>query len=154
MADGCRYEAQLARGVPTGRRNASAASIGNSSTKAAAARRSSRGSSPTSATFCRRQQVSGLFHDVVVVPIGFISDHLEVVYDLDTEARQLCDDLGINMVRAATVGTHPRFVRMIRELIEERLSDSPHRLALGALGPKEDVCPDDCCLYVSERTKC
>jgi ferrochelatase len=48
--------------------------------------------------------------DVVVVPIGFISDHMEVVYDLDTEAKQLCDQMGLNMVRAATVGTHPRFV--------------------------------------------
>ena len=51
------------------------------------------------------------------------------------------------MVRAATVGTHPRFVRMIRELIEERLSATPKRLALGTLGPKEDVCPEDCCVY-------
>jgi len=85
--------------------------------------------------------------DIVLVPIGFISDHMEVVYDLDTEARQICDELGVNMVRAATVGTHPRFVRMIRELIEERMSGSPQRLALGSLGPKEDICPDDCCLY-------
>ena len=55
----------------------------------------------------------------MVAPIGFISDHMEVLYDLDTEARQICERLGINMVRAATVGTHPRFVQMIRELIEE-----------------------------------
>ncbi|HVT28946.1 MAG TPA: ferrochelatase [Lacipirellulaceae bacterium] len=89
--------------------------------------------------------------DVVIVPIGFISDHMEVVYDLDTELRQLCDRLGINMVRAATVGTHPRFIRMIRELIEERLTDSPQRLALGTLGPSHDVCPDDCCLYAPVR---
>jgi ferrochelatase len=84
--------------------------------------------------------------DLVVVPIGFISDHLEVAYDLDTEARGLCEQLGINMVRAATVGTHPRFVQMIRELIEERMSESPERLALGSLGPSHDVCPEDCCL--------
>lgn len=85
--------------------------------------------------------------DVVVVPIGFISDHLEVLYDLDTEAQKVSAELCINMVRAATVGTHPRFVRMIRELIEERMSDSPNRLALGSLGPSHDVCPDDCCQY-------
>jgi ferrochelatase len=85
--------------------------------------------------------------DVVVVPIGFISDHLEVLYDLDTEARQLCDELGVNMVRAATVGTHPRFIRMIRELIEERMTDTPNRLALGSLGPSHDECPDDCCIF-------
>ena len=71
---------------------------------------------------------------------------MEVLYDLDTEARQLCERLGINMVRSSTVGTHPRFVRMIRELIEERMADSPSRPALGTLGPGHDVCPDDCCL--------
>lgn len=89
--------------------------------------------------------------DMVVVPIGFISDHLEVRFDLDTELKALCGTLGISLVRAATVGTHPRFVRMIRELIEERLSGSPSRLALGTLGPKEDVCPDDCCVYMPPR---
>jgi ferrochelatase len=85
--------------------------------------------------------------DAVVIPIGFISDHMEVVYDLDTEARQTCAELGINMVRAATVGTHPRFVHMIRELVEERTANSPDRLAMGALGTRPDTCPDDCCLY-------
>ena len=55
--------------------------------------------------------------DVVLVPIGFVSDHLEILYDLDTEARGRCKALGINMARAKTVGSHPRFVAMIRELI-------------------------------------
>jgi ferrochelatase len=55
------------------------------------------------------------------------------------------------MHRAATVGTHPRFVRMIRELIVERISDSPKKPALGTLGPSHDVCPDDCCLYTPSR---
>jgi ferrochelatase len=49
------------------------------------------------------------------------------------------------MVRAETVGTHPRFVRMIRELILERLTDDPVRLYLGSRGPSPDVCPADCC---------
>jgi protoporphyrin/coproporphyrin ferrochelatase len=89
--------------------------------------------------------------DVVVVPIGFISDHMEVLFDLDEEARNLSRQLGLNMVRAATVGTHPRFVRMIRELVEERLSESPKRLALGSLGPSHDVCPVDCCVYQPRR---
>jgi ferrochelatase len=88
--------------------------------------------------------------DAVVVPIGFISDHMEVVYDLDTELWQRCERLGINMVRAETVGTHPRFVRMIRELIVERTSGY-ERLALGALGPSHDECPDDCCVYDAHR---
>ncbi len=91
--------------------------------------------------------------DIVVVPIGFISDHLEVLYDLDTEGKALCNELGINMVRAGTVGTHPRFVQMIRELIVERMGDSPNRPALGSLGPSHDVCAADCCLYTPGRPK-
>jgi ferrochelatase len=107
---------------------------------------------PDVGEFLERCQVSGVrCQDVVVVPIGFISDHMEVLYDLDTEAQRLCERLGINMVRAATVGNHPRFVRMIRELAEERMSDSPRRLALGTLGPNHDICPDDCCLYEPRR---
>src|SRR5262245_34406043 len=84
--------------------------------------------------------------DVVVVPIGFISDHIEVLYDLDEEARNKAAAFGLNYVRAGTVGTHPRFVRMIRQLVEERLSGGTQRPALGTLGPSHDVCPDDCCL--------
>jgi len=87
--------------------------------------------------------------DVVVAPIGFISDHMEVVYDLDLDARSRAIELGLNMVRAATVGTHPRFVRMIRELVLERLSDAPVRLHLGSRGPAPDECASDCCLPVA-----
>jgi ferrochelatase len=85
--------------------------------------------------------------DVVIVPIGFTSDHLEVLFDLDTEASELCEQLNITMHRAPTAGTHPRFVRMIRELIAERIVDDPERLALGDLPPSHDICPADCCLY-------
>jgi len=84
--------------------------------------------------------------DVVIAPVGFISDHMEVLYDLDTEARQHCETIGLNMVRAATVGTHPSFVRMIRELILERMGTRTTRQSLGADGPSHDVCPVDCCL--------
>jgi protoporphyrin/coproporphyrin ferrochelatase len=84
--------------------------------------------------------------DVVIAPIGFVSDHMEVIYDLDTEARQLCNGMGLNMVRGSTVGTHPLFVRMIRELVLERMNpDSPRRF-LGVQGTSHDVCPADCCL--------
>ncbi len=68
----------------------------------------------------REEALAGV-KDVVVAPIGFISDHMEVKFDLDTQARELAESLGINMVRAATVGTHPKFIAMIRELIQERL---------------------------------
>jgi ferrochelatase len=101
---------------------------------------------PDIGAFIAAQHAAEPLREVVVVPIGFISDHMEVVYDLDTELRQVCDSLGINLVRAATVGTHPRFVQMIRELIEERMTDTPRRLALGTLGPSHDICAEDCCL--------
>jgi len=82
--------------------------------------------------------------DVLVVPIGFISDHMEVLYDLDTEARALCQKLGLNMVRAATVGNHPAFVSMIAELARERMGEAKPRW-LGDLGPSADVCEPECC---------
>lgn len=85
--------------------------------------------------------------DVVLVPFGFISDHMEVMFDLDTEAKELCDKLGVGFSRAATVGVHPSFVKMIRQLIEERVQNLDARPALGGLGPSHDVCPNDCCLY-------
>ncbi len=59
----------------------------------------------------------------LIQPVGFLSDHMEVMYDLDEEARLLCDEIGLKMVRAGTVGTHPRFVSMLRELIAERLGN-------------------------------
>src|SRR5690606_32983220 len=84
--------------------------------------------------------------DVVVAPIGFVSDHLEVVLDLDVEANARAQELGLHMVRASTVGTHPAFVSMVRELIVDRMSGQPQRRALGASGPNHDFCPPDCCL--------
>ncbi len=84
--------------------------------------------------------------DMIVAPIGFISDHMEVLFDLDVEAAEKAEELGINMVRAATVGTAAPFVGMIRELILERMAAQPERRALGALGPSHDVCPLDCCV--------
>ena len=83
---------------------------------------------------------------VVVAPIGFVCDHLEVVFDLDVEAAATARDLGIRMVRAPTVGTHPAYVEMVRELLVERLTDRPVRRALGERGPRPDFCAADCCL--------
>jgi protoporphyrin/coproporphyrin ferrochelatase len=81
---------------------------------------------------------------VVIAPIGFISDHMEVLYDLDIEARQLCESLSLPMARAKTVGVHPKFIAMIRELILERTTGHERR-ALGSLGPRRDECAEDCC---------
>ncbi|MDC0279119.1 ferrochelatase [bacterium] len=88
---------------------------------------------------------------IIVAPIGFISDHMEVMFDLDEEAATACADHDIPFARAATVGTHPSFVSMIRELIQERLENREERKAMGDLGPWHDVCPDDCCLYTPRR---
>jgi protoporphyrin/coproporphyrin ferrochelatase len=81
---------------------------------------------------------------VVVSPIGFISDHLEVIWDLDTEALETAQELGLRYVRAGTPGAGPRFVTMVRELIRERIAPSAPRARLGAL-PVWDACPVDCC---------
>lgn len=94
--------------------------------------------------------------DVVIAPIGFISDHMEVIFDLDTEAAEISREIGLNMVRAKSAGTHPAFITGLRQLIEERLTESPIRLALGTRGPNHDVCPTNCCLgqsTVSGRPK-
>ena len=84
--------------------------------------------------------------DVVVAPIGFVCDHMEVVLDLDVEAAEKADELGLNMVRAGTVGSHPAYVRMVRDLIVERMTADPERPALGSREPNHDFCPVDCCL--------
>lgn len=83
--------------------------------------------------------------DVVVQPIGFISDHMEVLFDLDHEAKELCKEIGLNMVRAATPGIHPQFISMLAELIQERLDPSKPKRAIGNRPPNHDICPANCC---------
>ena len=90
--------------------------------------------------------------DIVVAPIGFVSDHMEVLFDLDEEATERAGELGMTLVRAATVGTHPGFVAMIRELIVERTAANPDRPALGGRGPNHDICPVNCCLRGEGRS--
>jgi ferrochelatase len=89
----------------------------------------------------------------VLVPVGFVSDHVEVLYDLDVEAAQEGQRLGLPLTRAATPGAHPHFVAMITELVRERMDDpdpvggqrAASRRVLGAMGPGPDMCPDGCC---------
>ncbi len=87
---------------------------------------------------------------VVVVPIGFVSDHMEVIYDLDTEAMATAKSLGMAFERVDTPGTHPEFVAMVRELVLERAAvergDEVDRRTVGDLGPSHDRCPVDCCV--------
>src|SRR6476469_5358598 len=86
---------------------------------------------------------------VVVVPIGFVADHMEVVYDLDTEARAAAEEAGIAFARAATAGVDPRFVAMVRDLVLERAAaargEDPVRAAVGSLASSWDECPAGCC---------
>lgn len=148
MAENCRYEAQLAEAC---RLVAEGAGLAHWELTY-----QSRSGSPRQPWLepdvCDRVEqlhAAGELRQLVIVPIGFVSDHLEVMFDLDVEARQLCERLGVPMQRAATVGDHPRFVRMIRELIVERMTGAANRPALGSLGASHDVCPADCCLYQS-----
>jgi ferrochelatase len=95
--------------------------------------------------YLREVKARNLASAVVLAPISFISDHMQELYDLDIEAQQLCDSLSLPMARAKTVGVHPKFIAMIRELILERTNPGVERRALGSLGPRQDVCEENCC---------
>ena len=88
---------------------------------------------------------------VVIAPIGFVSDHMEVLWDLDEEASATARDLGLLVERAPTPGVHPAFVTGLVDLVEERHraagapADLPDRPALSPLGPWYDVCRPGCC---------
>ena len=79
-----------------------------------------------------------------MVPVGFVSDHVEVLWDLDHEAAARADAVGLPVTRAATPGVDPRFVAMVRELVLERTAAAPRR-ALSELGPTWDSCAERCC---------
>ena len=83
---------------------------------------------------------------VLVVPLGFVSDHMEVLVDLDTRARSAAARAGITMVRARTVGTHPLFVEALVDLVEETAGLRSDRPAVGRLGPRPDSCAPGCCV--------
>jgi ferrochelatase len=83
--------------------------------------------------------------EVVVQPVGFLSDHMEVMFDLDEEAMHRAAELGLIMVRAGTAGTDPMFVGMLGELIRERIGRGTGRRAIGQYPAGHDVCPVDCC---------
>jgi ferrochelatase len=149
MASGCDYEAQLretARLVAEGAGHASWSLVFQSRSGAP----TQPWLEPDICDHLRALKERGT-RDVVVAPIGFISDHMEVIYDLDTEARRVAEEIGLDMVRAATVGTHPAFVSMIRELILERLDAHVPRRSLGTHGARRDECLADCCLPGASR---
>jgi protoporphyrin/coproporphyrin ferrochelatase len=80
----------------------------------------------------------------VVCPIGFVSDHLEVLYDLDVQARERAQALGLRMARTPTASSHPGYVEMVRELIVERM-EGPARATAGSDPALPDFCAPDCC---------
>lgn len=91
-----------------------------------------------------RELATGGMRAAVVVPIGFISDHVEVIWDLDNEAQETCDELGVRMARVATPGTHPAFVSALVDLVEARIAGEPGE-SLSELGPWPAVCAVNCC---------
>lgn len=143
MAGGCAYEAQLQETCAL-----VAERVGANPWALAYQSRSGPPSQPWLEPDIR-EHLKRLRHDdtreVVVAPIGFLSDHMEVVYDLDTEAAAVAKQFGLTMRRAAAPGTHPAIVAMIRELVLERTAGAEPR-SLGSRGPLPDVCPADCCL--------
>lgn len=143
MSDGCRYEAQL---LEASRLIAQLAGVDNWQLvyQSRSGPPAQPWLEPDVGDALRDLHAKGS-QDVVLAPIGFISDHMEVLFDLDTEAKEICDELGMQMTRVSSVGTHPKFVTMIRQLLQERLNDTSSRLCLGHHGPGHDFCPDDCC---------
>ena len=91
--------------------------------------------------------------NVIVVPIGFVCDHMEVVWDLDREAKDKATELGLGFYRAATVGETSLFAEMVRELIQERNLDKAERLTFADSSAVPDRCAPDCCAYTPRRSK-
>ena len=93
------------------------------------------------------EQAAAGVKGVVIVPLGFVSDHMEVLWDLDTEAAETCAELGLAFDRAPTPGTHQKFVTGLVDLICERTVENniAERPAMTKLGPWFDVCNPGCC---------
>ena len=145
MAAGCAYEQQLGE---TARLVAEASGIPAERWRLVFQSRSGRPQDPwLEPDICDHirgmnpEQVPGL----IIAPIGFLSDHIEVLFDLDEQAAEAAGEKGIPMVRAGTVGVHPQFIGMIRKLILERLAPETPREAIGQFGPNWDQCAVDCC---------
>ncbi len=128
MAQGCRYEAELraaAEGI--------ASALGVDRWRLVYQSRSGPPQQPWLGPDIGDALRQARPRDVVVVPLGFLSDHMEVIYDLDVQARAVCEEIGAAMVRAPTAGSHPRFPAFVCDLIVERLAAPP------------EPCPAGCC---------
>ncbi|GAA1491116.1 ferrochelatase [Brachybacterium sacelli] len=87
---------------------------------------------------------------VVVVPIGFVSDHVEVIWDLDTEAKETAEENQLAFRRVATAGTDPRFIAALADIVAEHLDPGRERVAVTELGAVEDVCGHNCCQVAAD----
>ena len=83
--------------------------------------------------------------ELLVHPLGFVADHMEVLFDLDTQSAAAAKEAGVKMVRTPTVGTHPRFVSMLVDLVEEAAGLRADRPSLSESGPRPDNCNSQCC---------
>lgn len=145
MAEKCDYEAQLAE---TCRLVAEGAEISADSWQLVYQSRSGRPSDPwLEPDVCDHvEALAGTdTQNVIVMAIGFLSDHMEVLFDLDQEAADACKKLGLKMVRAKTVWDHPQFMELVVDLIKERLDTSCEIPAVGSFGPRPHFCVEDCC---------
>jgi protoporphyrin/coproporphyrin ferrochelatase len=151
MSENCDYELQL---TEASRLVAEAVGLGADDWKLVYQSRSGRPQDPwldpDICDYLKDYSANGV-KNVVVLPIGFLSDHMEVMFDLDEEAQEICAEVGLNMQRAATVGLHPKFINMLVELIQERTGQLASKQAIGQFGPNHDVCPFDCCPAPARR---
>ena len=99
----------------------------------------------------RRGSAAGALPAVVVVPVGFVSDHMEVVHDLDVEAAQTAASLGLPFARAKAPGLTPEFAAMVAELVAERIASAASADEASADDDLANFCPADCCRYVPSR---
>jgi len=147
MADGCRYAEQL---METARLVISEAKV-NNQWQLAYQSRSGPASQPwlePDINDCIKQLAQEGIKDIVVAPIGFVSDHMEIIYDLDTEAQNLCETLGITYKRAKTASIHPKFINMITDLVEEQVASQS---VPNGSKSSHDFCTVSCCLYTPSR---
>ena len=91
------------------------------------------------------------FDTVVVVPIGFVSDHMEVLYDLDIQAAQTAKDLGIRLHRVPTASKNDAFISMAADLIQEQIEPSYHAPTYPGMQITKDSCEVNCCLFTNNQ---
>jgi ferrochelatase len=144
MAQGCAYEEQLSM---VSNLVAQACHIDSSRIKVVYQSRSGPPSvpwlEPDICDYVKELHVQGVKF-LIIDPIGFVSDHMEVIYDLDTQAAELCQELGIKMKRVPCAGSQPSFIEMIRDLIIERM-EGGNPQTVGALPAGQDNCSSECC---------